>query len=248
MSDTDRRNIPEYPKEKLAVFDERVSQWFGHRLPAGQQASHNNMPKASRIVEFWFRWGELHAKEGLEAFEQLPAFVQDLVIDLGEPFCFSCCARVAGWEFVATTTTTKPRGLTALYKHWNDLPLERAHIIPLSLGGSNRLRNLLLLCSTCHRDAPDVVDSSLMLTWLQNRKQTLLDRRIREWFEACRGVGVDPELAYKQWLEIQKKWRDEFEAFSIDFSVSHFGTYSTASQVACIVAFAEQKGIKGVSL
>jgi 5-methylcytosine-specific restriction endonuclease McrA len=245
MPDTDWRNIPEY-KENLAVFDERVSQWFGHRLPAGQRASHENMPKASQIVEFWFRWGELHSKEGLSG--QLPAFVQDLIIDLGEPFCFSCRTRFVGRKFVATKTTATLPGLTALYKHWNKLPLERAHIIPLSRGGSNRLRNLLLLCRTCHRDAPDVVDSSIMLTWLQNRKQTLLNRRLREWVEACSQIGVDPELVFKQRIEIREKWRDEFKAFSLDFSVPHFDTYSTASEVACIIEFAKQKGIKGVSL
>ncbi len=126
MSDTHWGNIPEYPKEKVAVFDERASQWFGHHLPAGQRASRKNVPKAL-IVEFWFRWGELCAKEGL--FDQLPAFVQELVIDLGEPFCFACRARVPGWEFVATKTTAKFRGITRLYKHWNKLPLECAHII-----------------------------------------------------------------------------------------------------------------------
>ena len=245
MPDTDWGNIPEYPREKLAVFDERVSQWFGHRLPAGQPASHENMPKASRIVEFWFRWGELHAKEGLS--RQLPEFVLDLVIDLGEPFCFACRVRIPGWEFVETKTTAKLRGLTGLYKHWNSLPLERAHIIPSSRGGSNRLRNLLLLCPTCHRDAPDVVDSLTMLTWLQNRHQTLLDRRVREWYEACWQLGVDPVLVFQQWLEIHEKWRDEFMAFSLDFSVPHFDTYSTASLVACIVEFAKQKGIKSAS-
>ena len=87
-----------------------------------------------------------------------------------------------------------------------------------------------------------------MLTWLQNRHQTLLDRRVREWFEACWQLGIDPELVFEQRIEIQEKWHDEFKAFSLDFSVPHFDTYSTASEVACIVAFAKQKGIKGVSL
>jgi len=245
MPDTDSRNIPKFPKEKVAVFDERASQWFGHRLPAGQQGSHENMPKASQIVEFWYRWGELRARKGL--FEQLPAFVQDLLIDVGEPFCFACRARILGWEFVETKTTAKLRGLTGHYKHWNSLPLDRAHVIPLSRGGSNRLRNLLLLCPTCHRDAPDVVDSSVVLTWLQNRRQILLERRARDWFEACWQLGVDPELVFRQKAEIQEKWRDEFEAFSLDFSVPHFDTYSTASEVACIVAFAKQKGIESAS-
>jgi 5-methylcytosine-specific restriction endonuclease McrA len=245
MRDFDWNKIPLY-KETLAEFDESASQWFGDLTPHGQYTSHAKMPKASQIVEFWFRWGEFHLKcYGLNTIKDLPAFVDDLVIDLGEPFCFACRNRYAEWEFEETNLSKKYKGMKALFKHWDALSLERAHVIPLSRGGSNRLRNFVLLCRTCHRDAPDVVDSSLMLKWLQNRKPILANRKIRDWTEAYLGLDVDPFVVMWQHSEIQGKYINEFREFQYAFSTNHFDTYAMASLVACVVTFAKQKSITG---
>ncbi|MFF2719799.1 HNH endonuclease [Streptomyces sp. NPDC058011] len=45
-------------------------------------------------------------------------------------------------------------------------PVERAHVVPESLGGSNDVRNFALLCPRHHREAPDVVDAEAFWSWV----------------------------------------------------------------------------------
>lgn len=45
-------------------------------------------------------------------------------------------------------------------------PVERAHVVPKSLGGSNDVRNFALLCSRHHREAPDVADAEAFWSWV----------------------------------------------------------------------------------
>lgn len=45
--------------------------------------------------------------------------------------------------------------------------LQRCHIVPRALGGSEDPRNLVLLCAQCHAEAPNVVDPEFMWTWLR---------------------------------------------------------------------------------
>lgn len=44
--------------------------------------------------------------------------------------------------------------------------LQRCHIIPDSLGGKDTPSNLVLLCSRCHLDNPNVADAEIMWDWL----------------------------------------------------------------------------------
>ena len=45
--------------------------------------------------------------------------------------------------------------------------LEKCHIIPRALGGSNRVDNLVLLCHFCHLENPNVNDSKIMWDWIK---------------------------------------------------------------------------------
>lgn len=45
--------------------------------------------------------------------------------------------------------------------------LERCHIIPRSLGGSDNPENLFLLCRECHDDAPDITSKKFFLMWAE---------------------------------------------------------------------------------
>jgi hypothetical protein len=45
--------------------------------------------------------------------------------------------------------------------------LQRCHIVPRALGGSEDASNLVLLCKQCHAEAPNVADASFMWTWLR---------------------------------------------------------------------------------
>lgn len=245
MRDFDWTKVPIY-REALAEFDQNAGEWFGDTLPAGQLASRKKLPSISRIVRFWYRWAKFFVNNcDSPRSEGLPAFARDLFIDLGEPFCFACRTRYAEWEFLIVNNHEQARNLAELYNHWNLLPLERAHIIPRSRGGSNRIRNFVLLCRDCHREAPDAIDSFVMLKWLQNRKPFLATKYFREWIEACLQIDVDPYDAQKKEAEIRIRHRREFEEFRAGFSTRHFNTYSMASYAACGVELAKQKGVTG---
>jgi hypothetical protein len=64
-------------------------------------------------------------------------------------------------------------------------PVERAHVVPVSLGGSNDVRNFALLCPRHHREAPDVADAEAFWSWVDYACER--DGHLK-W------DGVDPEL------------------------------------------------------
>jgi HNH endonuclease len=51
--------------------------------------------------------------------------------------------------------------------------LQRCHIIPRALGGSEEPSNLVLLCGQCHAEAPNVADSAFIWTWLREHAVSL---------------------------------------------------------------------------
>lgn len=56
--------------------------------------------------------------------------------------------------------------------------LERAHIIPHSLGGSNDVSNYILLCNKCHRESPDIANESALIEWM-NEQPTEIESMLR---------------------------------------------------------------------
>lgn len=48
--------------------------------------------------------------------------------------------------------------------------LERCHIVPYSLGGSNEPSNYFLMCSKCHREAPNTMWPEIFYEWIQQRE------------------------------------------------------------------------------
>ena len=78
--------------------------------------------------------------------------------------------------------------------------LERCHVIPKSLGGSNSdPANFVLLCSMCHEEAPDVKDKNAMFEWIKSTKVSHYDYfwKARSAVQYCfdsvcqHGVGKD---------------------------------------------------------
>lgn len=49
----------------------------------------------------------------------------------------------------------------------NETKLDRCHIIPKSLNGTDHPSNLVLLCSKCHKEGPNVSDPKFMWLWLR---------------------------------------------------------------------------------
>lgn len=53
--------------------------------------------------------------------------------------------------------------------------LQRCHIVPFSLGGSETSDNIVALCSQCHAEAPDVCDQNEMWDWIKRTRVSLYD-------------------------------------------------------------------------
>lgn len=77
--------------------------------------------------------------------------------ETGKCFCFACGIPVY----------SKLRSSEA--KKWSTCSLQKAHIIPFGLGGSNEPDNFMLLCPECHAAAPDIKDDEAMKFWCTNR-------------------------------------------------------------------------------
>jgi hypothetical protein len=77
-------------------------------------------------------------------------------IDGGEPDCFACGAWGRYDAEAWGREHTWGRGVT----------LERAHVVPRSLGGSDEPENIVLLCHECHLAAPDTAEARYMWQWL----------------------------------------------------------------------------------
>lgn len=77
--------------------------------------------------------------------------------DLGEPCCFACGWYSEHWDKHTARAS------------WGRATLERAHIVPVSLGGPDVVENLLLLCGPCHKESPDWPEPAEMTRWLAER-------------------------------------------------------------------------------
>lgn len=74
-----------------------------------------------------------------------------LRLDMRRPECFGC-------------------GVEPSRGDWNEASLDRAHIVSEESGGEDRPDNLVLLCPSCHAEAPMVGDSGTMLRWVTARR------------------------------------------------------------------------------
>ena len=94
-------------------------------------------------------------------------------------------------------------------------PLEKCHIVPHSLGGTDLPKNLVLLCSRCHREAPNVSDPAFIWVWLRRYAVSLYDtdwiiRGFEEFeriFKRKPFVGVNEDIPEAKIFEALKKYR-----------------------------------------
>ncbi len=77
--------------------------------------------------------------------------------DVAAPCCFACDWHSERWAKATPKAS------------WERATLERAHIVPSSLGGTDDAPNVILLCAPCHRDSPDWHDRSEMARWIARR-------------------------------------------------------------------------------
>lgn len=86
-----------------------------------------------------------------------------------------------------------------LAKAWGGEGLDRCHLIPRAKGGPDTPDNLVLLCSECHKEAPDCLDPNIMLRWIARRESY--------WMVLSRKLTVAAETAGLELEEIVD-WHD----------------------------------------
>ena len=124
------------------------------------------------IFDFWKdkaidKYGNIEI-EGKCDYENTIAVINDW----GEPECWACGRMVSAED--------DQRYLDYLEKGnfkniWN-LPkvksgLNRCHIIPHMLGGSDNPNNLFLMCERCHKESPDIQSKKMFLRWVYHRRK-----------------------------------------------------------------------------
>ncbi|EFU41017.1 hypothetical protein PVOR_15329 [Paenibacillus vortex V453] len=118
------------------------------------------MPSKSKIFEYWMNWLD---KKG---------------IDWGEPCCWAC-GRF--WE--DKYDIKKPRATREeIIKNWDNVPLQRCHIVAKQFDGTDEPSNLFLMCRDCHDKAPNTrsVEAFLIWTEKQNWYENFRDEVMKE--------------------------------------------------------------------
>ena len=92
-----------------------------------------SLPSKADIFEHWKEWLDQNG------------------FDWGEPNCWAC-KRWWGTTYDIKKSNAPWGKIRAI---WNKVPLQRCHIIPRSLGGTDDPSNLFLMCRDCHDRAPN---------------------------------------------------------------------------------------------
>ena len=105
----------------------------------------DDLPRKSQVFEHWKdRLGEL-----------------GFFIDWGEPGCWAC-----GFHYGAKYDIKRSDvSWCELLECWDRIPLQRCHVIPRSLGGTDGVDNLFLMCRECHDLAPNTSMPAVFFEW-----------------------------------------------------------------------------------
>lgn len=133
------------------------------------------MPKKSEVFEYW--------KERI--------FDLGFFIDWGEPSCWACGEFWNGRYDITNSSASYKR----ILKVWEKVPLQRCHIIPRSLGGSNKPSNLFLMCKECHDLAPNTSIPEIFFQWV--RKQNFAERYVYQMQQCMKAFDIPKELNFK---------------------------------------------------
>ncbi|MEU1375568.1 HNH endonuclease signature motif containing protein [Streptomyces triculaminicus] len=111
-------------------------------------------------------------------------------------------------------------------------PVDRAHVVPASLGGSMDVRNFALLCQEHHRQAPDIADAEAFWAWVDyaeirdsGSKWARASEEVKLWVRE-HGGRVEPvdrgEMEFLAAVQFELRhlygWSDEdFSAVSWEF-------------------------------
>lgn len=105
--------------------------------------------------------------------------------------------------------------------------LQRCHIVPRSLGGSDEPSNLIPLCSMCHDEAPNVVDPDEMWNWIKESHGSLNNVF---WLEKA----FEKADLKKEQVELMNSKRNDFIKIALNVlskTSYHFGQRNGGAQM-----------------
>ena len=162
-------------------------------------------------------------------------------LDIGEPACWAC-----GYNWWGRYNVTQDVHLFSdSVKAWQKAPLERCHIVPSALGGTNLPENIIFMCSECHEFAPNTIYKDMFLSW--SKRQNWAQRRILRIKEELQAFGIDMtdelmDLLGKDFIDNDKsflKWTDD----KISLHWSRLGHPLTAATIAiALIKYLENSG------
>lgn len=122
--------------------------------------------------------------------------------------------------------------------------LERCHIVPSSLHGPDTASNLVLLCSRCHREAPNSINPEYMWIWIRNNGTPFYDTywtiRGTQEFENMFKRKPFAGISVPENEELREMLRQEMQK-----AIVHFGEGRVnPSTIACIMAELEARLFK----
>ena len=129
----------------------------------------DDLPLKAEIFEYWK--------------ERLPRL--GFFIDWGEPGCWACGFHYGARYDIKRSDADWHKILCC----WNRIPLQRCHTVPRSLGGTNDVSNLFLMCRECHDLAPNTSIPEIFFAWAQ--AQSWNARESAKICAALDAFGVD---------------------------------------------------------
>jgi len=130
-----------------------------HKTPEQQEeVARSSIPSKASIAQHWFDQMETMEFEKIMASSPWKRLVR---VDCYEPACWAC----GYYDGIVDLEGT------GRWSTWNKADfLQRCHIVPKSMGGSNNHDNLFLMCRTCHDLAPDSIHPKQFYKWVEKRK------------------------------------------------------------------------------
>lgn len=175
----------------------------------------SGLPSKGEILYYWKDWLLENRK----------------CIDIGEPSCWACGI------YYGTTYDIEDSHATDddIKRLWNKTPFQICHIVPKSLGGSNEVSNLFLLCKECHDLAPDSISVDNFLKWAKNQDYN------KRWNEEIKSVKDDFELSdndlgrlFKLFFKVKDK--PEFkDMLGIHFNQLYGGAHIKTSSLISVL-------------
>ena len=190
----------------------------GAKTPLAGPQFADDLPSKAEIFEYW--------KGRLRTL--------GCRINWGEPACWVC-----GFHYGTKYNVKWPNaGWDNVLRCWNNIPLQRCHVVPRSLGGTNDVSNLFLMCCECHDLAPNTSFPEIFFEWA--RAQDWDARESAKLTAAIDAFGVGG-AALQEVFEVMtsegyRSWA--FDRFSLHRPQSNYAPISSRLTPATSVGLA----------